>query len=67
MKKQFENELEQAIREKKNRQAAEIQARPDLTKDQMDAVSILYPSFCAKTMELRAVSCAHVITATPHM
>ena len=39
-KKQYETELEQAIREKKNRQAAEIQARPDLTKDQMDAVSM---------------------------
>ena len=38
-KKQFQNELEQAIKEKKSRQAAELQARPDLTKEQMDAVS----------------------------
>lgn len=38
----FQRDLEQAIREKKNRQAAEIQARPDLTKEQMNAVSCLF-------------------------
>lgn len=40
-KTQFETQLEQTLREKKSRQAAEIQARPDLTKEQMEAVSVL--------------------------
>lgn len=40
-KQQFENNLEQAIREKKNKQAAEIKARPNMTKEQMDAVRII--------------------------
>lgn len=39
---QHEQNLEQAIREKKNKQATEIEARPDLTKQQMEAVSIFY-------------------------
>lgn len=41
IKKSFEQNLEQAIREKKNKQAAEIKARPDITKEQMDAVRML--------------------------
>jgi len=38
LRTEAEKELEQALREKKNRQAAEIAARPDLSKEQMDAV-----------------------------
>lgn len=41
LKKQFEKEMEQAIKEKKSKQAAEIAARPDLTKEQMEAVRII--------------------------
>jgi type I site-specific restriction-modification system R (restriction) subunit len=37
-KEEWENEKDRVLREKKNRQAAEIAARPDLTQEELAAV-----------------------------
>ena len=39
--KDLDNERERLIREKKNKQAAEIASRPDLSEDERKAVSVI--------------------------
>jgi len=41
-KEAWEQEREKLLHEKRNKQAAEIASRPDLTSDELEAVSVLW-------------------------